>query len=192
MRHGRRLRFRRASGRPPRSIPRTVSRVSRPPASARPVRRPSRDDGRRSSRGRQGRPIRRLGSRQRWLRAARKRWSRSLLRCGTTTLTRAATVYHEAAFGTAPSSGTMAAPDPTGDLGARGAAPEAEGGAGNGGRRDVMSSVPAHARVVIIGAGIVGNSMAFHLAHLGWRDIVLVEKGMLPNPGGPTAHARNF
>jgi len=55
-----------------------------------------------------------------------------------------------------------------------------------------MSSVPAHARVVIIGAGIVGNSMAFHLARLGWRDIVLVEKGMLPNPGGSTGHASNF
>ena len=55
-----------------------------------------------------------------------------------------------------------------------------------------MSSVPTHARVVIIGAGIVGNSMAWHLARLGWRDMVLVEKGMLPNPGGSTGHASNF
>ena len=55
-----------------------------------------------------------------------------------------------------------------------------------------MSSVPTHARVVIIGAGIVGNSMAWHLANLGWRDIVLVEKGVLPNPGGSTGHASNF
>jgi glycine cleavage system aminomethyltransferase T/glycine/D-amino acid oxidase-like deaminating enzyme len=55
-----------------------------------------------------------------------------------------------------------------------------------------MSSVPTHARVVIIGAGIVGNSMAWHLARLGWRDIVLVEKGVLPNPGGSTGHASNF
>ncbi len=55
-----------------------------------------------------------------------------------------------------------------------------------------MSSVPTHARVVIIGAGIVGSSMAWHLARLGWRDIVLVEKGMLPNPGGSTGHASNF
>jgi glycine cleavage system aminomethyltransferase T/glycine/D-amino acid oxidase-like deaminating enzyme len=55
-----------------------------------------------------------------------------------------------------------------------------------------MSSVPAQARVVIIGAGIVGSSMAWHLARLGWRDIVLVEKGMLPNPGGSTGHASNF
>ena len=55
-----------------------------------------------------------------------------------------------------------------------------------------MSSVPTQARVVIIGAGIVGNSMAWHLARLGWRDILLVEKGMLPNPGGSTGHASNF
>ena len=55
-----------------------------------------------------------------------------------------------------------------------------------------MASVPTHARVVIIGAGIVGNSMAYHLARLGWRDIVLVEKGVLPNPGGSTGHASNF
>ena len=55
-----------------------------------------------------------------------------------------------------------------------------------------MSSVPTRARVVIIGAGIVGNSMAWHLARLGWRDIVLLEKGTLPNPGGSTGHASNF
>ena len=55
-----------------------------------------------------------------------------------------------------------------------------------------MSSLPDKARAVIIGAGIVGNSMAYHLARLGWRDIVLVEKGMLPNPGGSTGHASNF
>src|SRR3954469_15487169 len=55
-----------------------------------------------------------------------------------------------------------------------------------------MSSVPAQARVVIIGAGIVGSSMACHLARLSWRDIVLLEKGMLPNPGGSTGHASNF
>ncbi|HEY8800852.1 MAG TPA: FAD-binding oxidoreductase, partial [Candidatus Limnocylindrales bacterium] len=55
-----------------------------------------------------------------------------------------------------------------------------------------MASVPTHARVVIIGAGIVGNSMAWHLADKGWRDILLIEKGMLPNPGGSTGHASNF
>ena len=34
--------------------------------------------------------------------------------------------------------------------------------------------------------------MAYHLARLGWRDIVLLEKGTLPNPGGSTGHASNF
>jgi glycine cleavage system aminomethyltransferase T/glycine/D-amino acid oxidase-like deaminating enzyme len=55
-----------------------------------------------------------------------------------------------------------------------------------------MATLPARAQVVVIGAGIVGNSMAFHLAKHGWRDIVLVEKGTLPNPGGSTGHASNF
>lgn len=52
--------------------------------------------------------------------------------------------------------------------------------------------LPANARAVVIGAGIVGNSMAFHLARLGWRDLVLLDKGPLPNPGGSTGHASNF
>src|ERR687893_624315 len=53
-------------------------------------------------------------------------------------------------------------------------------------------SVPASARVVVIGAGIVGNSLVHHLARLGWRDIVQIDKGALPNPGGSTGHASNF
>jgi glycine cleavage system aminomethyltransferase T/glycine/D-amino acid oxidase-like deaminating enzyme len=44
----------------------------------------------------------------------------------------------------------------------------------------------------VIGAGIVGNSVAHHLARLGWRDLVLLDKGPLPNPGGSTGHASNF
>ena len=55
-----------------------------------------------------------------------------------------------------------------------------------------MAGLPSKARVVVIGAGIVGNSMAWHLARLGWRDIVLLEKGSLPSPGGSTGHASNF
>ncbi len=55
-----------------------------------------------------------------------------------------------------------------------------------------MSTLPDKANVVIIGAGIVGNSLAYHLAELGWRDIVLLDKGPLPNPGGSTGHASNF
>jgi glycine cleavage system aminomethyltransferase T/glycine/D-amino acid oxidase-like deaminating enzyme len=54
------------------------------------------------------------------------------------------------------------------------------------------SSLPAAARAVVIGAGIVGNSLVHHLARLGWRDLVLIDKGPLPNPGGSTGHASNF
>src|SRR3954447_3681243 len=51
---------------------------------------------------------------------------------------------------------------------------------------------PTSARAVVIGAGIVGNSLAYHLAQLGWSDLVLIDKGPLPNPGGSTGHASNF
>jgi glycine/D-amino acid oxidase-like deaminating enzyme len=56
----------------------------------------------------------------------------------------------------------------------------------------LMASVPAQASVVVVGAGIVGNSLVHHLAELGWTDIVQVDKGPLPNPGGSTGHASNF
>jgi glycine cleavage system aminomethyltransferase T/glycine/D-amino acid oxidase-like deaminating enzyme len=52
--------------------------------------------------------------------------------------------------------------------------------------------LPARANVVIIGAGIVGNSLAHHLARLGERELLLIDKGPLPNPGGSTGHASNF
>ena len=55
-----------------------------------------------------------------------------------------------------------------------------------------MADIPARARAVIIGAGIVGNSLVYHLAKLGWRDLVLIDKGPMPNPGGSTGHASNF
>ena len=55
-----------------------------------------------------------------------------------------------------------------------------------------MATLPSQARVVVIGAGIVGNSMAYHLAKQGWKDIVLIDKGRMPNPGGSTGHASNF
>jgi heterotetrameric sarcosine oxidase gamma subunit len=55
-----------------------------------------------------------------------------------------------------------------------------------------MNDTPTRAGVVIVGAGIVGNSLAYHLARLGWRDLVLVDKGPMPNPGGSTGHASNF
>ncbi|HXG27105.1 MAG TPA: FAD-dependent oxidoreductase [Candidatus Binatia bacterium] len=55
-----------------------------------------------------------------------------------------------------------------------------------------MATFPTRAKVVVIGAGIVGNSVAYHLARLGWRDILQIDKGPLPNPGGSTGHASNF
>jgi glycine cleavage system T protein len=47
--------------------------------------------------------------------------------------------------------------------------------------------VKAEARVVIVGGGIAGCSIAYHLAHKGWRDVVLVDKGELTS--GTTWHA---
>jgi glycine/D-amino acid oxidase-like deaminating enzyme len=43
------------------------------------------------------------------------------------------------------------------------------------------------ARVVIIGGGITGCSVAYHLAKAGWTDVVLLEKGELTS--GSTCHA---
>src|SRR5246127_827428 len=55
-----------------------------------------------------------------------------------------------------------------------------------------LRQLPARQRVVIIGAGIVGNSVAYHLTQLGETEITLLDKGPLPNPGGSTGHASNF
>jgi dimethylglycine oxidase len=46
-----------------------------------------------------------------------------------------------------------------------------------------------HARLVIIGGGIVGCSAAYHLTQLGWRDILVLDKGPLPYNDGSTSHA---
>src|SRR5580700_1883140 len=55
-----------------------------------------------------------------------------------------------------------------------------------------MTDLSGRASAVIIGAGIVGNSLAYHLARLGWTDLVLVDTGPLPDPGGSTGHASSF
>ena len=47
--------------------------------------------------------------------------------------------------------------------------------------------LPQRARVVIIGGGVIGCSVAYHLAHMGWRDIVLLERDRLTS--GTTWHA---
>src|SRR5579864_274403 len=49
------------------------------------------------------------------------------------------------------------------------------------------NDLPQRARVVIVGGGAVGCSVAYHLAKLGWTDVVLLEQGQLSC--GTTWHA---
>ena len=49
--------------------------------------------------------------------------------------------------------------------------------------------MPKRARAVVVGAGIAGCSVAYHLTQLGWRDIVVVDQGPLFETGGSTSHA---
>jgi glycine/D-amino acid oxidase-like deaminating enzyme len=49
--------------------------------------------------------------------------------------------------------------------------------------------VEDRARVVIVGAGIVGCSAAEHLTNIGWRDVVVLDQGPLFEAGGSTSHA---
>ncbi len=48
-------------------------------------------------------------------------------------------------------------------------------------------TLPTQARVVIIGGGVIGCSVAYHLAKLGWSDVVLLERKQLTS--GTTWHA---
>ena len=50
-----------------------------------------------------------------------------------------------------------------------------------------MSNLPKKARVVIVGGGVVGCSVAYHLTKLGWKDVVLLERKQLTC--GTTWHA---
>ena len=52
---------------------------------------------------------------------------------------------------------------------------------------DKSASLPARARVVVVGGGVIGTSVAYHLASLGWKDIVLLERDRLTS--GTTWHA---
>ena len=47
--------------------------------------------------------------------------------------------------------------------------------------------LPSHARAVIVGGGVIGCSTAYHLAKLGWQDIVLLERQQISS--GTTWHA---
>ena len=53
--------------------------------------------------------------------------------------------------------------------------------------RQNTKALPSHARVVIIGGGVVGCSILFHLAKYGWKDVVLLERSELTS--GSSWHA---
>jgi len=48
-------------------------------------------------------------------------------------------------------------------------------------------TLPSRARVVVIGGGVIGCSVAYHLAHMGWKDVLLLERDRLTS--GTTWHA---
>ena len=50
-----------------------------------------------------------------------------------------------------------------------------------------MSNIPKHARVIIVGGGVIGCSVAYHLTKLGWKDVLLLERKKLTS--GTTWHA---
>src|ERR671931_2629653 len=49
------------------------------------------------------------------------------------------------------------------------------------------AALPTHAQAVVVGGGVIGASVAYHLALLGWKDIVLLERDRLTS--GTTWHA---
>ena len=51
----------------------------------------------------------------------------------------------------------------------------------------MSKNIPASAKVVVIGGGVAGCSVAYHLSKFGWKDIVLLERDQLTS--GTTWHA---
>jgi 4-methylaminobutanoate oxidase (formaldehyde-forming) len=50
-----------------------------------------------------------------------------------------------------------------------------------------MKEIPKSTKVIVIGGGVVGCSVAYHLAKFGWKDVVLLERDQLTS--GTTWHA---
>ena len=51
----------------------------------------------------------------------------------------------------------------------------------------MIKKTPLNAKVVVIGGGVVGCSVAYHLAKFGWKDTILLERDQLTS--GTTWHA---
>src|SRR5262245_27239256 len=51
----------------------------------------------------------------------------------------------------------------------------------------VRTELPSRARVVVVGGGVIGTSVAYHLVRAGWDDVLLLEQGTLSC--GTTWHA---
>ena len=47
--------------------------------------------------------------------------------------------------------------------------------------------IPNYARVVVVGGGVIGCSVAYHLAHMGCKDVVLLERDRITS--GTTWHS---
>ena len=47
--------------------------------------------------------------------------------------------------------------------------------------------LPSHAKVVVVGGGIIGTSVAYHLGQLGWKDVIVLERDKVTS--GTTWHA---
>ena len=57
-----------------------------------------------------------------------------------------------------------------------------------------MSELPSSAKIVIIGGGIVGCSVAYHLGKMGITDVLLLERGKLTSgrPGTPRGSSDSY
>ena len=53
-----------------------------------------------------------------------------------------------------------------------------------------MEKIQSQAKLVIVGGGILGISLLYHLTKEGWKDVVLIEKGELTS--GSTWHSSSM